>query len=157
MKIKNLVVITLIIAGISFALFGLVKSDVTTPIKTAGYQEDALRFTDTTAQFFLSGEKNIAITISDSTLIGTDTVFAFIKTGNLGIITGLARSSQIAVHNLAETTTTTNVDRMIPGDGLTRTYIYESIFPIYELWLVRSNKSSNNAYAPVTRVIVGSW
>lgn len=123
--------------------------------QNTGTIEFALINTDTTELVSLpQGAKNIVITVVDSALAGVDTIFAFVRTGGSGNLP--ARYSPLAVHDLYQTTTATNVDRMIPTNGLTRSYIIPvtMILPTMDLFFVRSNESTDDNYLPRTRMVV---
>ena len=112
-------------------------------------QEDVLSFTDTTALFGLpANAKYIAITIVDSSMTGTDTVKAYARTG------GRPYYSLLALHEASQTTTTTNVTLLVPGAGVTSTYLVPDNVLVTELYLVRTNESTDDAYLPKTRIVV---
>ena len=114
-------------------------------------KEATLIFTDSSEVFRLpsGGVATAMITVVDSADTKIDSVFCSIRTGTSELIW-----SPIVVHDINQAVLTTNVDRMIPGDGATRTYQLVGTFPILDVKLVRSNTGTDNAYQPRTRVIV---
>ena len=117
-----------------------------TNVETA---EDVLSFGDTTASFGLvAGAKGISITVVDSAMTGTDSVRIYSKSGSRPYY------SLLSVHEYSQTTTTTNVNLIIPGNGVTSTYLVPDEYLVTDLYVVRVNATPN--YSPVTRIVVRS-
>lgn len=118
-----------------------------------------LQFTDTTEVFDVTNAKVVTICVVDSSDSKADTIFAFIRGGDT-TSTSNVYWSQVALHDVAQTTTTTNVASMIPGDGVTKTYSVVSVVGsgviFTQLRVVRSNESTNDAYTPRTKIAVNT-
>jgi len=107
---------------------------------------------DTTETFNVpAGANKIFITVVDSSVAGTDTIWAQIKISG-GVVTSY---SPLAVRNANATAPTTYVTSMIPGDNTAGTYQFDAKeIPGATFRVYRSNVSTNNAYAPRTRITV---
>jgi len=106
---------------------------------------------DTTETFSVSGNPSrVFITVVDSSIAGTDTVFVQVKQNGVVTVYG-----QLAVHDANATAQATNVVSMIPGDTKTGIYWFNvSDIPGGTFRIVRSNESTNDLYAPKTRIFV---
>ena len=106
---------------------------------------------DTTETFSVSGNPSrVFITVVDSSIAGTDTIFVQVKQN--GVVTAYG---QLAVHDANATAQATNVVSMIPGDTKTGVYWFNvSDIPGGTFRIVRSNESTNDLYAPKTRIFV---
>ena len=106
---------------------------------------------DTTETFSVSGNPSrVFITVVDSSIAGTDTIFVQVKQN--GVVTAYG---QLAVHDANATAQATNVVSMIPGDTKTGIYWFNvSDIPGGTFRIVRSNESTNDLYAPKTRIFV---
>ncbi len=106
---------------------------------------------DTTETFSVSGNPSrVFITVVDSSIAGTDTVFVQVKQSGVVTVYG-----QLAVHDANATAQATNVVSMIPGDTKTGVYWFNvSDIPGGTFRIVRSNESTNDLYAPKTRIFV---
>lgn len=115
-------------------------------------QETVFTVGDTAELFNVANASTILLTVVDSALAGVDTI-------KCQIVTGLTvnRFSLVAMHNLAQPTATTNDTLLIPTNGLTRTYEYKSNVPISKVNVYRTNESTNDAYAPRTRIVLTSY
>ncbi len=107
---------------------------------------------DTTETFTIPpGSDRVFITVVDSAMAGTDTIFAQIKISG-GVLTSY---SPLSVRNTNATALTTYVTSMIPGDATAGTFLFNSAdIPGATFRLVRSNESTNDLYAPRTRITV---
>lgn len=144
MKISRIFLLLIFLLPLFF-----VASEIESPPNgsTIGRENGVLIFTDTTDIVSVpSGAKNVTITIADSAMTGTDTVKAYMRAS--GVITF---NSLIAVHEVSQTTTTTNVTLMVPGAGVTSSYIIPDNVLAQDIYLVRTNTGTDNAYQPKTR------
>lgn len=110
---------------------------------------------DTTETFYVDGNTNMVyITVADSTLTGTDSIHLFVITGTRPYY------SPVSVRDVNSTALTTyvasaGVAGMIPGAGLTRTYAFEpKQIPGNRFIILRSNESTDDLYAPKTRIVI---
>lgn len=106
---------------------------------------------DTIKQISVANAYNIYITLADSSNSKTDTVIAQMRTGNK-----TAYWSTMAVHDISQTTSTTNVSLMIPGDATTKTYVYTFNIPFTgDIRLVRLNGVAGaGPYTPRTPYVI---
>jgi hypothetical protein len=97
------------------------------------------------------GAKYAFITITDSSVAGTDSVQATIRTGSTW-----TRASIVSVRDIASTALTTYVAEMIPGDATTKTYAIDlTLCPKAVLEIHRNNRTNGGtAYAPKTRLVI---
>lgn len=105
-----------------------------------------------TAQTFQLGNntKYVLITVVDSSLTGTDTIYVKGITGANG---SDLRYSLLSTYDLYRTAQATLVTYMSPGNGLTKSYMLNEV-PFRALYIVRSNESTDDLYAPKTRIVV---
>lgn len=146
-RLKNLLFLALVVASCFVALSVQAQSNV-------DIQEDVLTFNDTTATFTIPyNATKVMITLVDSTISGTDTVYAYVGTySSFG-----TRYAAVAPHDLNGTAQTTNVSPMIPGNGNTRSYLIDYGIPIQSVYLIRSNESTDDKYQPKTRIVISSF
>lgn len=115
---------------------------------------------DTTQAFDIFGAKNVMITVVDSSDTKVDTIYCFVQGGDTTSTVNFFWS-QVALHDVAQTTITTNVSTMIPGDGVTKSYLIvtpdSKPFPFTRIWIIRSNKSTDNLYSPRTKIGIVSY
>ncbi len=119
--------------------------------KSQDAQETFFAVGDTVETFSVSGNPSrVFITVVDSSIAGTDTVFVQVKQSGVVTVYG-----QLAVHDANATAQATNVVSMIPGDTKTGVYWFNvSDIPGGTFRIVRSNESTNDLYAPKTRIFV---
>ena len=117
--------------------------------KSQDQQEILITAGDTTELVYIPANvKQCFITVSDSTLAGVDTIWAYAKTG-----AAIPLYSPIAVHSLNATALTTYLAQpMIPTNGLTVTYSFDvAYFPGGQIWFSRSNTGAST-YPNKTRM-----
>ena len=121
-------------------------------VKAQDAQETFFTIGDTTETFSIpGGVSKVFITVVDSSLAGVDTIFAQIKISG-GVVTSY---SPLAVRSANATAPTTYVTSMIPGNDATGTFQFDAKeIPGGTFRLVRSNESTNDLYAPRTRITV---
>lgn len=138
-QIKSLIAISLFLIALSF----------TSEVKAQ--DETFFAVGDTTETFSVSGNPSrVYITVVDSSVAGTDTIWVQVKQN--GVVTTYG---QLAVHDANATAQATNVVSMIPGDANTGVYWFDvKDIPVGMFRIYRSNRSTNNAYAPRTRIFV---
>lgn len=120
-------------------------------VKAQDAQETYFALGDTTETFSVSGNPSrVYITVVDSSVAGTDTIWVQVKQN--GVVTAYG---QLGVHDANATSQTTNVVSMIPGDAKTGVYWFDvKDIPVGVFRIFRSNVSTNNAYTPRTRIFV---
>ena len=146
MKIKILI-FAFFVSLLSFQ--GWFGSDVKT-------QNAILQLGDTTEIFDVYGANNVILTVVDSSNLKVDTIHVQFQGGDTTSTVEFYWSI-ISLHDLAQTTTTTNVASAIPGDGVTKSYQLVSPdakgYPFRRVRVVRSNTA---AYAPRTKINI-TW
>lgn len=135
-----------------FLLFaGIFLVNIESKAQIISSQETFFTIGDTTETFNVpSNATRIVITVVDSSLAGVDTVFV---KGITGISGNDVRYSLLSVYDLARTAQATLVTSMIPTNGLTKSYLLTEV-PWRSIQLVRSNESTDDLYAPKTRIVV---
>jgi hypothetical protein len=141
--------------NIIIALFVLFASVFTVQAQAPGeWVTDTFSAGDTTATFSVAKANLVLFTIADSSMTGTDTLAIYFQSPSA---TTNTLYSQIAVHDLAQTTQTTNVTVVSPGNGTTKTYVYTSEMHggliSGTFFIQRQNTRTGEAvYAPKTRM-----
>lgn len=139
----------------SFDITGITKEQHSLRLPAAFYSSTTdtgiMILGDTIKQVSIANAYGIYITLSDSSNSKTDSVIAQIRTGNK-----TAYWSTLAVHDLSQTTSTTNVSLMIPGDATTKTYVYYFEYPFSgDIRLVRLNGVAGaGPYTPRTPFVI---
>jgi hypothetical protein len=139
----------------SFDITGMIKEQHSLRLPAAVYSSvtdtGIMILGDTIKQVSISNAYGIYITLSDSSNSKTDSVIVQIRTGNKK-----AYWSTLAVHDLSQTTATTNVALIIPGDAVTKTYVYYFDYPFSgDIRLVRLNGVLDaGPYTPRTPFVV---
>lgn len=130
-------------------LFLFIALSFTSQVKAQ--EETFFALGDTTETFSVSGNPSrVYITVVDSSVAGTDTIWVQVKQN--GVVTAYG---QLGVHDANATSQTTNVVSMIPGDAKTGVYWFDvKDIPVGVFRIFRSNVSTNNAYTPRTRIFV---
>ena len=114
---------------------------------------------DTTFTASFKDAKAVFITIRDSSISGTDSIYVGLKQ----VYNGITFLSTVSVHLLETTTTTTFIasNLLIPGDNTTKTYVWypgnntAEIGFTGQLFVRRLNVNDNTTpYLPKTRIIV---
>lgn len=141
MKLKLILTVALL-----FCLFKISNAQI------LNTQETFFTIGDTTETFQIGGNvKGVLITVVDSSLTGTDTVFV---KGLTGANSSDNRYSLLSVYDMYRTAQATLSTSMIPGNGLTKSYYLDLTIPFRAIQIVRSNQSTDNLYAPKTRIVV---
>lgn len=145
-KIKILIpVMVMMFFLISFAgIFGGTSPKV---------QNIILQADDTTRYVEVYGASNVVVTIVDSSNSLQDSILVQVRgvdttsTANFGW-------STVAIHDLGQTTTTTNVALMQPGDGVTKSYtlnvnplVGTDVYTAIRLVRINQRTSTSAAYA----------
>lgn len=136
------------IIRILFALFlfaGVANAQWTTYTFSAG---------DTTTTFPVNNATTVYFVVADSSMSGTDTLSISFQSPSA---TTNKLYSLVAVHDLAQTTLTTNVTVVSPGDATTRTYVITAAMwggPITGTFFIRrlNTRTGEAVYAPKTRL-----
>jgi len=101
-------------------------------------QMDSLQINDTTTVItFKSPVKSFIATFQDSSNSKVDSLAIAVITGGRTAYTNLY--STLALHELSQTTSTTNIALLIPGDGVTSSYQFTSETPILSILVYRKN------------------
>ena len=135
-----------------FILFAFVcVSNLQTPGTWSSYTFSA---GDTTTTFAVADAQTVLFTVADSSMSGTDTLGIYFQSPSA---TTNTLYSQVAVHDLAQTTQTTNVTVVSPGDGVTRTYVLTAAMfggNISGTFFIRrlNTRTGEAVYAPKTRL-----
>lgn len=116
-----------------------------------------LQIGDTTEVYDVFGAKSVMITVVDSSNSLVDSLYAFVQGGDTTSTVNFYWAP-VAVHDVGNATLTTNTVLIKPGDGTNGSYIIAqpdgSPIPFTRLRIVRSNKSTNDLYAPRTKISV---
>ena len=109
---------------------------------------------DTITTFAVSKASIVYFTVCDSSISGTDTLAIYFNSPSS---TTNTLYSTIAVHDLGQTTLTTNVTVVSPGDATTKTYVVtESMWggPINGTFTIRrlNTRTGEAVYAAKTRM-----
>lgn len=115
------------------------------PLNVSKVTNDSLVFGDTTAFFDLNGAKSFILTAQDSSNSKVDSLKCYLVTSPRSAIG--VRYSLLAMFELSQTTRTTYITLLIPGDGVTTSYKYEGDTEIYGVYVVRLNAGTNVALA----------
>lgn len=108
--------------------------------------EDILTSGDTIAVFDVAGAEKVVVTMVDSSDTKIDTLL--IQTRNAKTT---SYWSTVTAHAINQTTLTTNVASLLPGDNSTTSYEITSDGVFTDIRLVRTNA---NGYTPRTKVAV---
>ncbi len=134
---------------LTLLLFGLTELANSQIIRT---QETFFTIGDTTETFQISGNaKGVLITVVDSSLAGVDTIYV---QGLTGGNSSDIRYSTISALDMNRTADATYVTPLIPTNGLTRSYLLDQKAVWRAIRIVRSNESTDDLYAPKTRIVV---
>lgn len=105
---------------------------------SVGNMQDSLQINDSTRYFdFGEATTDFILTIQDSSNSKVDSLKAYIRGGTQTAV-GLM-NSQVAFHEMSQTTSTTDIALLIPGDGVTSTYKFHSETPVFGVFVVRVN------------------
>ncbi len=123
-------------------------------ISNAQWTTDTFSAGDTTATFSVTNATTVYFVVCDSSMSGTDTLSISFQSPSA---TTNTLYSLVAVHDLAQTTLTTNVTVVSPGDATTRTYVVTAAMwggPITGTFFIRrlNTRTGEAVYAPKTRL-----
>ena len=123
--------------------------------KTENY---ILQIGDTSHVFDVFGATSVVVTVVDSSNSLNDTIYVQTRGGDTTSSVAFYWST-IAIHNVgiaAQTTFLTNTCDGVASDGTTRTYALAPFDVYTQIRVLRSNESTNDLYAPRTKISVKS-